>query len=391
MNKLIDRKTFLTSLLAIAVCASAAAAEERAIPIVKSGSYTPPVPIAVSGFSGEVARALDFDLTVMGFKEVPADAAQYELKGGNNGNVQGELIFGKNVIFSKAYSGGSVRAQAHRLADDVVLKLTGVNGIAETKIAFKGGNGSSTEIYVSDYDGHEPRAVTADGALVAAPDWVPGKLALFYTSYKLGNPDVFYQNIVNGHRQNFAHYPGLNTSPAVSPDGRQVALVLSKSGNPDIFVRSVDSDDLKQLTTTREASSPCWSPDGRWICFAARVNGRRSLYKVSPEGGPIERIATSGVINPTEPDWSPDGKLIAFTSQMGDFSICVVPAQGGSATPLVAGEDPSWSPNSRTLIFVKRGRGGERMLSVLDVPTKQVKDAARVSGSESNSQPSWER
>ncbi|HWF19712.1 MAG TPA: hypothetical protein VG754_10610, partial [Verrucomicrobiae bacterium] len=313
------------------------------------------------------------------------------LKGNNNGSVQGELSFGKNVIFSKIYSGGSLRAQAHRLADDVVLKLTGVNGIAETKIAFKVGSGPSSEIYVADFDGHDARAVTADGTTVAAPCWVPGKLALFYTSYKLGNPDVFYQNIATGHRQNFSHYPGLNTSAAVSPDGNRIALVLSKSGNPDIFVRDIETDNLKQLTTTREASSPCWSPDGKWICFAARVNGRRSLYKVPAEGGPMERISTSGISNPSEPDWSPDGKWIAFTAQMGDFSICVVPAQGGSATPLVSGEDPSWSPNSRTLIFVRRGRGGDRMLSVLDVPTKQVKDAARVAGSESNSQPSWAR
>ncbi|HZV33453.1 MAG TPA: hypothetical protein VFB72_02675, partial [Verrucomicrobiae bacterium] len=353
--------------------------------------YTPPTPIAVTGFSGEVARALNFDLTVMGFIEVSPSSAQYELKGSNNGNVQGELVAsGRNVLFSKSYSGGSLRAQTHRLADDVVMRLTGVNGIAETKIAFKGGSGPSSEIYVADFDGYDAKPVTADGVLVAAPCWVPGKLALLYTSYKLGNPDVFYQNIATGHRKNFAHYPGLNTSPAVSPDGQRVALVLSKSGNPDIFVRSIDTDDLKQLTTTREASSPCWSPDGRWICFAARVNGRRSLYKVSPDGGPIERISTSGVLNPSEPDWSPDGKWIAFTSQMRDFSVCIVPAQGGTATALVDGEDPSWSPNSRTLIFVKR-RGGERTLSLLDVPTKQVKDAARVAGSASNSQPSWER
>ncbi len=328
----------------------------------------------------------------MGFIEVQPDAAKYVLSGHNNGNVQGQLSFGKNVLLSKVYSGGSERAQAHRLADDVVLKLTGVNGIASTKIAFKGNTGPDGEIYVSDFDGYNRQAVTRDNSTVAAPCWVPGHFALYYTSYKLGSPNVFYQNLSTGERNDFAHYGGMNSSAAVSPDGHRVAMVLSKNGNPDIYVCDAEGGNLKQLTTTREASSPCWSPDGRWICFATKVGGRRALYKVPSGGGEMERVATSGISNPSEPDWSPDGKWIAFTAQMGDFSICVVPAGGGSATPLVSGEDPSWAPNSRTLIFVRRGSGGNRQLSLLDVPTKQVKDAFRVSGSNSsNSQPSWAR
>jgi TolB protein len=385
----------LIAILVLGIGASTLKADEAPIIITKPADFmglTPPTPITITGFSGEVARALNFDLTVMGFKEVPAGSANYTLTGNNNGAVQGQLSFGKNVIFSKVYNGGSIRAQAHRLADDVVLKLTGIPGIAETKIALKAGSGPSSEIYIADFDGYNAQPVTQDRTTVAAPCWVPGKLALFYTSYKLGNPDVFYQNLSSGDRRNFAHYPGLNTSAAVSPDGRKIALVLSKTGNPDIFVRDMDSENLKQLTTTREASSPCWSPNGQWICFAAKVQGRRSLYKVPAEGGEMERISTSGISNPSEPDWSPDGKWIAFTAQMGDFNICVVPAQGGSATALVTGEDPSWAPNSRTLVFARRGSNGNRMLSLLDVPTKQVKDAARVSGSSaSNSQPSWAR
>ena len=100
----------------------------------------------------------------------------------------------------------------------------------------------------------------------------------------------------------------------------------------------------------------------------------------------MQRIAT-GVASPTEPDWSPDGKFIIFTSLGGDFNLFLIPADGrGVATALVAGEDPSWAPNSRAVVFTRRARNS-RVLSLLDVPTKQVKDIGRISGS--NSQPSW--
>jgi TolB protein len=295
-------------------------------------------------------------------------------------------------MLSRSYNGASLRRQAHAFADDIVQAVTGKKGIAQTQIAFKvkaaGGNG---EIYVADFDGHNAKAVTHDNTIVAAPAWVPGQLALYYTSYKLGNPDIFYHNLSTGQRRAIAGFSGLNTSAAVSPDGTKVAMILSKSGSPDVWICNADGSNFKRLTATPEdESSPCWSPDGRWIYFATRINERRMLAKVSPNGGEIQPVPTPGAPNPTEPDWSPDGKWIAFTSQMGEFNVCVMPADGSAPpTMLVQGTDPSWSPNSRTLIFVRRTSSYRYMLSLLDVYTKQVKDIQQVPGDDS--EPAWTR
>jgi TolB protein len=360
----------------------------REVPLLGNAK---PIPVALDGFSGEVADVLKFDLYVQGFSFVSPDAAQYVISGSNNGKVQGRVTdrFSKGALLSRSYTGASLRRQAHAFADDIVEKITGKKGIAQTKIAFKvavaGGNG---EIYVADFDGYNKQSVTHDDTIVAAPAWVPGRLALYYTSYRPGNPDIFYHNLDTGQRRVIAQYSGLNTSAAVSPDGTKVAMILSKGGSPNVYVCNADGTGLTRLTATSEDSSPCWSPNGQWICFATKINERRILAKVPASGGPIQRVSTVGVSNPTEPDWSPDGKWIAFTSQMSEFNICVVPADGGSVTVLVSGEDPSWSPNSRTLIFT-RHTAGRRALSVLDVLTKQVKDVVRISGS--NSQPAWAR
>ncbi len=339
-----------------------------------------------------MADVLKFDLYAQGFSFVAPDAAQYQISGTVSGNLQGRVTdrIAKSTILSHSYTGAALRRQAHAFADDIVQAITHKNGIGQTKIAFKAqaanGNG---EIYVADFDGHNAQAVTHDNTIVAAPAWVPGKLALYYDSYKLDNPDVWYHNLATGQRRVVAHYSGSNISPAVSPDGSKVAMVLSKSGSPNIWVANADGSGLKKLTSTSEDSSPCWSPDGQWICFATKINERRALAKVPATGGEIQRIPTPGTPNPTEPDWSPDGKWIAFTSQTGEFDICVVPADGSAPpTVLVRGEDPSWSPNSRTLICARRA-GGRYGLSVLDVFTKQVKDIARISGNDS--QPAWAR
>ena len=389
-------KKIILNLLIIglaAVALTGARAQEvinisNTIPVL---GLTKPIPIALSGFTGEGAEVLKFDLTVQGFSFVTPDAAQYLISGNDAGSITGTLTdkFAKRALLSRSYNGASLRRQAHAFADDIVQAVQNFKGIGQTKIAFKAqpsGNGAG-EIYVADFDGHAAQRVTTDNAIVAKPAWVPGKLAVYYTSYARGNPDIFYHSLSSGQRRVVAGYSGLNTSAAVSPDGSKVAMVLSKSGSPNIWICNADGSGLKQITHGDEDSSPTWSPNGDWICFATKHNERRRLAKVPAGGGTVQYLNTAGAPNPTEPDWSPDGKWLAFTSQMGDFNICVMPADGSApAAVLVSGQNPAWSPNSRTLVY-NRSLGYRQVLSVLDVFTKQYKDCARATGS--SSQPAW--
>jgi len=359
-----------------------------------------PIPVALDGFTGEAAEVLKFDLYVQGFSFVTPDAAQYLIHGSDSGNVTGTVTdkLARKVILSRSYNGASLRRQAHAFADDIVLAIAGKPGIAQlrgttARIAYKSqpsGIGPG-EIYVADFDGFTPTNVTEDHSIVAKPAWVPGKMALYYTSYARGNPDIFYHSLTSGQRRVIANYSGLNTSAAVSPDGSKVAMVLDKTGSVNIWVCNADGSNLKHITSGDEDSSPTWSPNGDWICFATKHNARRQLAKVPAGGGEVQYLNTAGTPNPTEPDWSPDGKWIAFTCQFShEFDICVLPADATSApTVLVPGENPSWAPNSRTLVFNHRAAGYQQALSVLDVFTKQYKDCRRATGSDS--QPAWAR
>jgi TolB protein len=390
-------KIFLTIFFA-AVALNFSRAQD--INIVGNGNIfgMKPIPVALDGFSGEAENVLRFDLYVQGFSFVSPDAAQYLIHGSGAGNVSGTLTDKamRKTLLSLNYNGASVRQQAHAFADAIVQAVTGHPGIAQTrgttaKIAFKAqaGDYGAGEIYVADFDGYGAQRITSDSAIVAKPAWVPGQMSLYYTSYARNEPEIFYHSLTTGRRHVFAAYSGLNTSAAVSPDGSKVAMVLDKSGSVNIWVGNADGTGLKRLTTGVEDSSPTWSPDGQWICFATKISARRVLAKVSAAGGAVQTFRTAGTPNPTEPSWSPDGKWIAFTCQFSsEFDICVLPASGGGAPVLlVPGQNPSWAPNSRTLVFNHAISGHRQTLSVLDVFTKQDKDCARVAGSDS--QPAW--
>jgi TolB protein len=381
----------ILAVLGFSVMTAVTAAADEEIQIVVD--YVPgkekPVPVSLTGIGGEAAEIIRFDLAVQGFTFTEPDAAQYLLSGSADGNLTGRAQdrFNKNMLVNKNYTGATLRRQTHAFVDDFLAAL-GRKGVAQTRIAFKEDHGASSEVCIADFDGFGKQTITSDKSIVAAPAWVPGHFALCYVSYRANHPDIYHHDLGTGRLTAVARYPGSNISPAPSPDGSKVAMILSKSGAVDVYVGDLDGGNPRQLTRSREdESSPCWSPDGRWICYAGKVNERRALWKVPVAGGEPVRIPTSGVSNPSEPDWSPDGKWIVFTAQMGGFEICVVPSGGGQATPLVGGEDPSWGPNSRTVVFAQRSRAGGRRLSLLDVPTKQTKDISRISGN--NSQPSW--
>jgi TolB protein len=385
----IDYKTILTAVLLSACYFAAKADDTNIIDIRKETAHV--VPVSISGFEGEADSVLKFDLFVLGMETTSPDKAEYLVSGLQNGRLEGRLAAAGSdrPLWARAYGGGSVRAQAHAFANDIVKEIRGTAPIFQTRIAFRRQEGSTTEIAVSDFDGYDASVLTHDGTLVGGPCWIPGGRALLYTSWKNGGEEILEHNLLTGQRRVFADYPGANLSPAVSPDGQKAAMILSRNGSPNLWVCNLDGGGLKQLTRTRdEDSCPTWSPDSQELCFVCR-SGRAELQKVSASGGAARPMRVAGVYgNVTSPDWSPDGKWIAFTSGSGSFTIWVAHAEGGEAQKLVAGEDPCWAPNSRTIVFSRRV-SNKRILCLLDVPTKHVKDVRQLSGS--CSEPSWAR
>lgn len=343
------------------------------------------VPVAVESFVGEnaseAANVLRGDLKRTSLISPVTQADRYVASASIMGDgLQGQLHdrISNTTVLNKTYTGGWRRA-VHEFADDITLKVTGVPGFATNRVAFISNRTGKKELYTMDIDGANVVQRTQDGSISNAPAWSRDGKWLAYTSYKGGYPDIYLINLQAGTRKRVAYFPGLNTGAAFSPDGTSLALTLSKDGNPELYTMPVNGGEPQRLTRTRGAeTSPTWSPDGLQLAFVSDDRGSPQLYTLPTTGGKPERLPA--MCNyATEPDWSPDGKKIAMTVRLGgEFQIATLDlptrkiAQVGGST----GEDPSWTSNSRHVVYSHQG-----MLYVLDtVSGQRAKIESAVTG-----------
>lgn len=113
---------------------------------------------------------------------------------------------------------------------------------------------------------------------------------------------------------------------ALSPDGRQLALVISESGGSQIWLRDLSSLAMTRVANTEGAQNPFWSPDGQFIGFFAG----RKLKKIAVREG-VVTVICDAVPNFNSGTWNTDGTIL-FTTQELERGILRVDANGGEPT-----------------------------------------------------------
>ena len=149
----------------------------------------------------------------------------------------------------------------------------------------------------------------------------------------------------------------LDSSPAFSPDGMQVAFRSDRSGTNEIWRTGLLADRPARVTKINGAltGSPNWSPDGQWIAFDSRVGGNSDIL-LSPASGGEWRKVTEAPSNEVVPRWSRDGKYIYFASdRAGRWQIWKKPLAGGAEEQVTwaGGYVGAESPDSRYFYFTR--------------------------------------
>ncbi|MCH8100426.1 MAG: Tol-Pal system beta propeller repeat protein TolB [Proteobacteria bacterium] len=279
-------------------------------------------------------------------------------------------VFGRRELvgYRMPASRGTMRGAAHRAADMIYEKLTGIKGVFGTKVAYvsaeEQANGLLYSLTVADQDGENEHKIMESTDPIMSPAWSPDSRQLAYVSFEGNKSSIFIQTLRSGNRYQISNRPGINGAPSFSPDGRKLVVTLGGiNGNLDIFVLDITSRQTRQLTTHRAIDTEgTWSPDGRYIYFTSDRSGGPQVYKILANGGTPERVTFEGSYN-ARPRLSPDGTRLAMVhNDRGNYRIAVMNLERKDLLVLSTGrqdESPSFAPNSDILIYATRqGRDG---------------------------------
>ena len=282
------------------------------------------------------------------------------------------------------------RVTAHKIADDIYEKLTGIKGMFSTRIAYVVKSGREYRLEIADSDGEGRQVALRSSEPIISPSWSPDGTRVAYVSFEAKKPVVYVQNLVTRQRTVVANYKGNNSAPAWSPDGSKLAVALSKNGYTQIYTVNSSGGGLQQLTNTRSINTePQFSADGRWIYFTSDRSGGRQIYRIGVNGGEAKRVTFAGSYN-ISPRVSPDGKSLAYISRRGGgYQLYLMDLENGQEQRLSdtsRDESPSFSPNGQFIMYAT-GAGSRGVLSVVSVDGR-VKQRLTMKAADVR-EPSW--
>lgn len=276
--------------------------------------------------------------------------------------VRGRQMLGWTMNSPKT----GMRGAAHRIADMVYEKLTGIKGVFSTRVAYvttdERSDGRWYSLWVADQDNENAFRIMESRDPIMSPAWSPDSRQLAYVSFENNKSSIVLQNLRTGSRRVVASEPGINGAPSFSPDGKKLVITLGgEEGNLDIYTLDLRNRMKWRLTNHRAIDTEgSWSPDGKYIYFTSDRSGGPQVYRIDAEGGSPERITFEGSYN-ARPRLSPDGKKLAVLhNDRGNFRIGVMDLETKGLLILSRGsqdESPSFAPNSDTLIYATRVRG----------------------------------
>jgi len=252
---------------------------------------------------------------------------------------------------------GEARRVTHDLNDYLDLSVTRDSG----KLAAVQDHSVSNIWVAPEGETGQPRQIASEVGWIQEMAWTPdGRIV--YRSNAGESSEIWVMNADGSNPKQLTADARVNHGLSVSADGRYIFFASDRAGQFNIWRADSDGNNLKQLTSGDGEFYPHSTPDGRWVVYQAGENEAR-LWKVPTEGGqPIQLTETRA----RGPAVSSDGKMIAYyylDPEALRWRIGVVSSEGGPPLkrfdfpPTLTWRFVRWSPDRQSIAYASNPGG----------------------------------
>jgi Tol biopolymer transport system component len=165
--------------------------------------------------------------------------------------------------------------------------------------------------------------------------------------------------------------PVAQNSPALSPDGRRLA-VEDLEKDPDLWIYDVTRGIKTRLTVDKAPEAfPVWTPSGDEVTYASLRNGLSAIFSRSSNGSGEERLLAGPPLDERAPDWSSDGRFLIYSAGSNDIKSHLLYRErrpdGSLGDPAVFlktrfnERQPRFSPDGRWVAYVSDQSGANEV------------------------------
>ncbi len=256
-----------------------------------------------------------------------------------------------------------IRQLAHYTSDGIYESITGIKGIAATRLLYVNETKDSKlistyKLMLADSDGANEKILLSSPEPIISPSWSPDGKKVAYVSFETGMAKVFIQEIASGKREAVLSKDTQISSPSWSPDGKYLSLTLYQDGNAEIYILRLRDRTLTRMTNQFAIDTESsWSPKGNKILFTSGRSGSPQIYeldlrKLNPKA---KRISFEGTYN-AKASYLPKEEGIIFVHRSSDglFHIALKYKKENFIRVLTEAkmdESPSVAPNGNMVIY----------------------------------------
>lgn len=239
-------------------------------------------------------------------------------------------------------------------------RLLSSPAISESNIAFT----YAGDLWIADRDGSNPRRLTIDEGMEAAPVFSPDGKTIAFTAQYDGNFDIYTVSAQGGIPKRLTWHPSQDIVRDFTPDGKKILFASNRGVFTGAFTHAftigLDGGQAEPLGIPT-INHAVYSPDGKFLAYTP-LRDRYSMWK-NYRGGTISRIwvmdqsdksvveipKPEGGSNDSQPQWikdevyflsdrnqefnvyrfNPASKAVTQVTKFKDFPVLNLKAGGG--------------------------------------------------------------